>query len=274
MLKNIATLCISVAVSLLLAEAAVRLVFDPVDYLAVTVESDPVLNHRIGDGVSGHDDWGYRNPDVPESVDILAIGDSMTYGAMAKSHESWPAQLQQDTGKSVYNAALGGYGPMHYLHILKTRAPELSPKAVLVMLYLGNDIMDTYNLVYSNENWADYRSEDLTETLDADAFVVTPKATSFTKRVRNWLAGHSILYRLVTQNALFDTARQRELQDGNTDVIVYEHLGVPAILDPAKRLSFTDVEDPRIKEGMRIIERALSEIAAYCAAEAGLKEPK
>lgn len=267
MFKNIITLCLSVVVSLFVAEGVLRALLDPVDYLAVETEADPFLNHRIGAGASGHDEWGYRNLYVPERADILVIGDSMAYGTMAKSYESWPAQLQQDTGISVYNASLGGYGPVHYLRILRSRAPELSPKAVLIMVYLGNDIMDTYNLVYSNDNWANYRVQEQTVELDANLFVPTSRHTSFARQVRNWLARHSILYRITTQNALFDVVRQRELLEGNQTAIVHEHLGSTVILDPGTRLSFSDVTDPRIKDGMRIVDRVLSEIAAYCAKE-------
>ena len=240
-----------------------RLVFDPVDFLAVSVEEDPVLNYRIGAGASGHDDWGFRNRDVPDSADILTIGDSMTYGVMAKSFESWPAKLEDILGVEVYNASLGGYGPLHYLHILRTRAPDLSPEKVVVMLYLGNDIMDTYNLAYSNDNWTEYRTQGSTDTVDAELFLPKPGKVSFSKRVRNWLAGRSVLYRIATQNALFDGARQQQELDKSSTAIVYEHLGGSVVLDANARLSFTAVDDARIQEGMRIIEQALADIASF-----------
>ena len=37
------------------------------------------------------------------------------------------------------------------------------------------------------------------------------------------------------------------------------------VLDPGKRLSITDVADPRIREGLQITKRALAEIATYSA---------
>lgn len=263
MLKNAIIVCVSFAVSILGAEFLTRLVLDPVDYLAVETESDPVLNHRIGAHEGGHDAWGFRNRDVPDQTDILAIGDSMTYGMMAKSYESWPAQAQDQTGIDIYNAALGGYGPLQYLHILKTRAPELSPKAVVVMLYLGNDIMDSYNLAYSNETWADFRTEGSTDTVAADGFISTPRQVSFTRRVRSWLAQSSVLYRLATQSPLFNATRQREMLEQVSDTFVYKHLGQTVVLDPKKRLLFTDVTDPRIIEGMTILQAAMEQIAAY-----------
>lgn len=264
MLKNTLILTISCLVSVLFAELAVRIVFDPIDYLATSPESDPVLNHRIAPGASGHDDWGYRNKDVPEAAEILAIGDSMTYGIMAKSFESWPARLEEITGRTTYNAALGGYGPLHYLHILKTRAPELSPDQVIVMIYPGNDLLDAYNLAYSNDHWQDYRQSDEARAVESNLFVAPPSDNSITRRLRNWLARNSVLYRLITQTPVFDTVRQRErLEDGTN--FQTEHLGVPVVLDPKRRFEFANTADARIQEAMDITARALDEMAAYTA---------
>ena len=213
---NFVIFAVSLVLSVFLAEGVTRLVLDPMDYLAVSTTSDPVLNHRIPAGGSGHDDWGFRNSEVPDKADILAVGDSMTYGVMAKSFESWPAQLEDRTDQRVYNAALGGYGPLHYLHILKARAPDLQPEKAIVMLYAGNDLMDAYNLAYSNDAWAAYRRADNTETLDSSLFLPQEKKTRLTKRIRNWLAHHSVLYRLVTQSPLFDATRQREHLEAST----------------------------------------------------------
>lgn len=267
MLKNTLILSLSCLISVIFAEVAVRMVFDPIDYLATRPESDPVLNHRIAPGASGHDGWGYRNKEVPETTEILAIGDSMTYGIMAKSFESWPARLEEITGRGTYNAALGGYGPLHYLHILTTRAPELSPEQVIVMIYPGNDLLDAYNLAYSNDHWQDYRQSAEVADLDSSLFLAPPSKDGFTKRVRDWLARRSVLYRLVTQTPLFDSVRQREKLAAGTSFQI-EHLGTPVVLDPAKRLGFANADDPRIQEALEITARALDEMAVF-ASETG-----
>lgn len=44
------------------------------------VVPDPVLGFRLSPYAPGHDHWGYRNTRVVERCDVLAIGDSMTYG--------------------------------------------------------------------------------------------------------------------------------------------------------------------------------------------------
>jgi lysophospholipase L1-like esterase len=262
--KNTFVFVVAILVSLLLAEGAVRLVVNPMDFLALTTDRDPILNHRIAPGDAGHDAWGFRNDEVPETADILAIGDSMTYGIMAKSYQAWPAQLQKLTGKRVYNAGLGGYGPLHYLHVLRTRAPELQPSQVIVMIYPGNDLLDAYNLAYSNENWSDYRLGN-GDALDASVFVPKePETLSPLQRMRERLARRSVLYRMITQSPLFDGFRSRSVQERSATSFAYEHLGQSVVLDPLKRLEVVDYSDPRVREALEISFRALKEMSDYC----------
>jgi hypothetical protein len=74
-----------------------------------------------------YDTWGFRNQKVASSVEIVAIGDSHTFGNCAKMIESWPYVLGRLTGRSVYNMGLGGYGPNQYHYIFKTEALRLKP---------------------------------------------------------------------------------------------------------------------------------------------------
>ena len=101
----------SVAASLL-AEGVSRVVLNRVDYLAVDPLYDSVLGLRLAPHAAGHDEWGFRNREVPDSADIVTIGDSQTYGVSAPALLSWPAQLGKLTNRHVYNLALGGYGPV------------------------------------------------------------------------------------------------------------------------------------------------------------------
>lgn len=263
MLKNFLAFAISGFLSLLLAEGVLRLVLDPVDYLAAATVADPILQHRIEGGASGHDAWGYRNPAVPATAEIMAIGDSMTYGIMAKSKEAWPAQLGEITGKQVYSAALGGYGPLQYLHILRTRAPELNPDRVVVMIYPGNDLLDSYNLAHSNPNWSTYRLSNVGD-VEPDVFLPEELPPSATRWLREWLAHHSVLYRIVTQLPVFDEVRRDSVRGRSDTNFDYEHLGQTMILDPVRTFNFANSEDPRSIEAIGIIRRVLAEMSEFC----------
>src|SRR5215831_14690971 len=162
-LANVALFLISITVSVAAAELAARIFLDPVDYLKPTLVADDYLNHRVMAHTGGHDAWGFRNRKVPHSADIVCIGDSMTYGVAARARDSWPAALAKLRGDTTYNMALGGYGPIQYLHLLRTRAKELHPKIAIVGLYPGNDLMDAYNMVRSNKNWSEYKTGDFSD---------------------------------------------------------------------------------------------------------------
>ena len=94
-----ALLVVLTLIALIACESIARFFMDPVDYLKPPLVYDDVLGHRIEPGSGGHDEWGYRNKNVPESSDIVAIGDSQTYGIGATSTDAWPAVLAEFTGR-------------------------------------------------------------------------------------------------------------------------------------------------------------------------------
>jgi lysophospholipase L1-like esterase len=126
--------------------------------------SDPLLGHRLNPDFAEHDEWGYRNAltslvglrsrRIPAQVDIVALGDSQTYGINAPAEGAWPAQLADQTCKSVYNMAVGATGPPHYLYTLD-QALSLKPKLVIVGFYFGNDFWDSAAFVYRRKQIPD-----------------------------------------------------------------------------------------------------------------------
>ena len=73
--------------------------------------------------------------------------------------EAWPQQLEGITGLSVYNLAFGGYGPVQHSVLLETGL-ELDPGLVIEAFYAGNDLYDSFELVYGTDQYADLRSPD------------------------------------------------------------------------------------------------------------------
>src|SRR2546421_1234104 len=78
---------------------------------AATVD-DPQLGMRVVPYATGHDANGFRNASVPPKVDIVALGDSQTWGVNVHKDDAWPQQLEKLSGHSVYNMGVGGYGPI------------------------------------------------------------------------------------------------------------------------------------------------------------------
>jgi hypothetical protein len=260
-LGNVALFSISVIVSLAIAELAARILLDPVDYLKPTLVADDYLNHRVVARTGGHDAWGFRNREVPSRADIVCIGDSMTYGVAARARDSWPAALAKISRESTYNMALGGYGPIQYLYLLRTRAVELHPKIAIVGLYLGNDLMDAYNMVQSHKNWSDYKTGDFSDL--PPQLILSRPTGKFLGNLRDWLSRHSVLYVLVTQLPVFNFIRERETPGyKDSDVrIHYQDTKHNEIFYLDSRLRPLDLNDPRIKAGLEITEHAMIDMS-------------
>jgi hypothetical protein len=108
---------------------------------------DARLGTRPNPALPDHDVAGWRNEARPERAAIVTIGDSQTYGDEVRREDAWPQRLGRQLGRSSYNLALGGYGPVQYLRLVDD-AMELAPELVLVGLYAGNDLADAYSAVH------------------------------------------------------------------------------------------------------------------------------
>jgi hypothetical protein len=263
---NLALLAVSIAVGLLLCEAGTRLALNASDYLSVEMVRDDVLgavpaaNTKAG----GFDAWGFRNRSVPETSDIVAIGDSHTYGNTATMEDSWPYALARLSGRQVYNMGLGGYGPNQYSHLLKTKATGLKPRTIVVGLYMGDDFENAFLITYGLEHWAHLR----TLPVDKVNFDIweAPPAPSWHKVVRLWLSRHSVLYQLVFHNSLVgrfqgevQIKNAHQFSDSATSLSIPEKNILEAFL-PKGILRRLDQSSQSVREGMRITFKLLAEM--------------
>lgn len=126
------------------------------------------LYPNIG-GIGPHDILGFRNLAVPNSADIIIIGDSQTYGNNALISNNWPGHLGKHLDKekvkaSIYNMSVGGWGSAQYLYISE-KAKKLKPRAIIVAYYTGNDPIDSFLTVYGIEKFSSLR---INSTLSAN----------------------------------------------------------------------------------------------------------
>jgi lysophospholipase L1-like esterase len=71
---------------------------------------------------------------------VLLLGDSFTWGFTASNFSQSFANNLLARGYAVYNTGIGGTDVTQYLQVAKKYIPMLKPEAVVVNLYLGNDI--------------------------------------------------------------------------------------------------------------------------------------
>jgi hypothetical protein len=69
------------------------------------------------------------------------VGDSFTYSLSVQDAQAWPALLARAPYR-VLNLGLVGAAPQQYLRLYETFGAPLSPKVLLVGLFLGNDLTD------------------------------------------------------------------------------------------------------------------------------------
>ena len=267
-LASVALLVVSTAVAILLVEFGLRLTLNPADFLQATPVDDPILGHRIDALRTGHDALGYRNSDVPKHADIVAIGDSMTYGVSAARDLSWPQQLGRLLGERVYNMGMGGYGPLQYLHLAQHSAPPMKPRLLVVGFYFGNDLMDSYHVSHARPHWYSWRISDKAES-GSTAFDVVGEAEPQRRFAaqRNWLAHHSLLYSVLRATVLqrFAVGEQDRMarQAGPDTWLLWKDRAEPArrtIFKPKPRLSGVDLNLGPVREGMQISQRAFAEL--------------
>jgi len=106
-----------------------------------------------------NDMLGFRNREITNVVDIVAIGDSQTYGNNASIENNWPGHMKSALTKkdvSVYNMAVGGWGAVQYLDMF-TNATVFEPRVVVVAFYSGNDSLESFQMAYGVPAWSELK---------------------------------------------------------------------------------------------------------------------
>jgi len=262
-LKKLFLFLIVATLFLLAAEGVSRVFFDPTDYLWRRLKSDDILRYRVEPNTRGHDSWGFRNKSVPEKADIVALGDSQTYGTSSLAKHSWPSVLGKLTGGQVYNMSLGGYGPAEYLYLMEHKALGLNPDLIIAGFSLGNDLTDSYTAVYNVPVWKDLRNPEIASVhaqISPDpnktSLKKNPQA-SFMKQIyliADWFSGHSVLYRIINTSYLGDYIRQKRMIRMGVDIEMFEDSehGIYTGFTPEKWLGGLDLKTPEVGEGLRL----------------------
>lgn len=282
--KNLLLTGFSIVFALLLGEGVVRLVAEKSPE-SVFVE-DPIVIQRAQPG-GGLDAWGFFNAVVPKEAQVIALGDSMTQGYGVSQSETWPFVLSELASTSVYQMAHSASGPLQYLYNLTSKGLSLQPEKVVVGLYLGNDLYDTYNLAYHYDWWAFVRDQNfvpneapLTDSQIRTEVLAGAERNTLSYKIfalRLWVRDHVKLYALLgnatrqlrerfglAHNEQEKLERVKELSKDNPD-IAYVYDSDPRItttLSPSYRADAVDLTNQNTKEGMRITLWALGAMHA------------
>ena len=265
-------LVIALVLGLLLGELGSRLILNPADYLSAKTVPDDILGIRIAANSSGFDEWGFRNTRVPPTVDIVAVGDSHTYGNTATMNDAWPSVVARATGREVYNLGLGGYGPNQYYQLLKTKGRRLHPKQVLCGLYMGDDFENAFLVTYGLEHWSSLRRGEW-KNVNADIWGLSDPPV-WGAVIRNWFSENSMVYRLVVHGPLLGMLKasvqfgQAAMEsDPNTTTLVLKDENIREAFRPLSIAQRLDQNAAPVREGMRITFHLLKEMNEMCRQE-------
>lgn len=281
-------------VTLGLSEGALQLlslVSAPVDFLLSPPWTwnqplrDDVLGVRGNPLSPGHDARGYRNEQSMSRADVVALGDSQTYGTGADPQDSWPNVLSELTGLAVYNMGFGGYSPAHSYMQLDS-ALALQPQTVIIAWYFGNDLYDCYDRSRVVPRISSLGPQSLVaaavaaereDPLDEELGGLVPEpAPEGVSRIRRLISTHSKLYALLRSwKALvrpaeamalysrdFERARGSLTPEQSGHYTVVEGADWRTVLTPHFRARVLDDEDPRIRLGFETCLASVSNARA------------
>lgn len=269
---NLSVFVVSIGIGLLICELGSRLVLNSADYLNVSMVRDPVFGAIPSPTArGGFDALGFRNRTVPKTADIIAIGDSQTYGNAATMDDSWPYALGRQLGRHVYNMGLGGYGPNQYYELLKTKALALKPRMVICGLSVTDDFDNAFHLTYGLDYWAYLRVLPGVK-VDFDTWGTGPAPTpSLQKEIRAWLSQHSVIYQLVVHaglgnrlNGEIQIRNAAELYPGMATSLIIPEKHIEEAFQPTENLHGLDQDRESVREGMRITFDLLKDMNEIC----------
>lgn len=178
----------------ILGEVAARLAFRSGDLLTPALVRNDALGTRVRPGTAGFDAWGFRNGAVPERADVVAVGDSFTYGSGTSRGDAWPGQLARILGTSVYNLGMPAWGPDQYDCALRTFGLRLAPRVAVIGVYPGDDLRDA--IMTGSPPACERLDPAGVARLDREPIAVS-SAPRFLGSLRDRLARRSALYQAV-----------------------------------------------------------------------------
>ena len=155
---------------------------------------------------------------------------------------------------------------MQYNELLRRYALRLKPTAVVVGFYFGNDLLESYRIVYGLSHYAALRRPNMPAPRTLRR-VVDPvsRARGPVARGRRWLSANSVLYRVAVA-VLQGRAQRAELvlRSAETELVRFHHGVSSTVFAPAYRRRSLDLSADVVREGLRLSLLELGQMAQLC----------
>lgn len=239
-----------------------------------------------------HDSNGFRNPKVLDKADIVAVGDSFTYGTRVAPCQSWPSQMSRLSDQSVYNMSFGGYGAVEGLMLLE-RAIRMDPAVIVFATYNGNDLVEAYNAVYIRNLFPEFKTQNTakkdaiemlerSDPLDVKITEITrlmwsgptyqnSRSAASSQKTSPWkmvkqlkLMKFFFTIENAVQKTFVDTPAyrfQNAKKNNNKLYEVFDTQNFKTLFTPAYRRVAMNLDDARIEEGLNISLQAIKRMS-------------
>lgn len=101
-----------------------------------------VTRHRIEVNAAGFRDRPRRRERTAGVPRVLVLGDSFVEAMQVDFADTFLARIEARLGVEMLNAGVSGYSTDNELRAWDVPAPEWRPDAVLLVLFVGNDVME------------------------------------------------------------------------------------------------------------------------------------
>lgn len=250
-LRDITVVVIVSLLSLITAELILQTtVGKPYELSTDNKISDVYIGHKVNSRLPEIDEFGFRNESGKyKNYELLAVGDSHTYGYNVEPDYSWPNRLEQLSGMRTYNVGIGGNGIYSY-HYLVKKELEKSNK-IIVALYLANDFMsDGYvcNIDFTNDFWIQEINRLDLNPPSCDQTSSSEQAGNITdlKTLLLNIANHSTLVSLI-KNEIYVPVIYQPNKTANQELNVHPKLSGISINQLQKTMERTSEENKSVQ---------------------------
>ena len=207
--------------------------------------------------LAGHPDFSYRlrtnsrglrTPVEDGPVDVVALGDSFTFGYGVDEKVTWPSQLARLSGLTVANLGISGYGPGSELAMLRQEGLRLQPRLVLWQFF-ANDLLDATSFAaWQAAGRGDFLDWERARTLPPAAPGLPAPGVS----LRGLLHRHLVSYELAKW-----ASRQGVYDPGRRPARWIDVDGAPLLLDIGGPAAWSDRTNPWVRDEMALTAAAL-----------------
>src|SRR3989344_2966618 len=273
---NLSLLLISIIFSVFVAEIGLRIVLPKITDESFSIKKgdkllipDNEISHILHPSEEfGLDYNGFKNNSVLDKYDIVAMGDSHTYGML--NGVSWVDSLEEKTQKDIYNMGVWGYGFAQYYHLID-KALSFNPKLVIIGLFMGNDIYDAYNVVYGYDGWSEFRSDKF-DNSKLISVADHGKQDVLFSSLRLFIRDNSVLYKFTSDRTRIFREKLGLAKpyyigtddwtniDTGASLIYDDEKSIKTFFRNGERVKGVDLEDKNTIEGLRLTKLFLSRI--------------